>query len=201
MELILASGSPRRKDILSKNNIAFKVIKAENDGESDKKEIGEYVSELSANKAMEVFEKLDDSFEGVVLGADTVVAKDGRILGKPKDRAEAAEMIKAISGTDHSVFTGVTVCVKTCNETVVKSIYDETKVFVKPLSGSEITEYVNTGEGDDKAGAYAIQGIFGKYIDRIEGDFDNVVGLPYYRLKELFESAGVCIDDFTVNNI
>ena len=196
MELILASGSPRRKEILERNGIKFRIIKAENDGESDKKDTAGYVMELSENKAREVFEKLPDDFEGVVLGADTVVAKDGKILGKPADRDDSIAMIKAIAGDKHSVLTGITLIYKKAGKMTVKSGYEETFVYVKAMTDEEIRGYADTGEGMDKAGSYAIQGIFGKYIDHYDGDYDNVVGLPYNKLKETLDEMSISINDF-----
>jgi len=187
MELILASGSPRRKEILDKNNIKYTVIKAENDGESDKETVPEIVMELSDNKASEVFEKMPEDFDGIVLGADTVVAVDGEVLGKPADESQSKAMIKRIAGRSHSVFTGVTLIRKHEAYVVKKNFFEETLVYVKPMTDNEIDEYVKTGEGMDKAGSYAIQGIFGKYIDRFEGDYDNVVGLPFEHTKKELE--------------
>ena len=122
--------------------------------------------------------------EGIVIGADTVVSIDGKILGKPADTEEAREMIHKLQGKSHMVYTGVTVIVKS-DETVSASSFAEgTKVNVAPMTEDEIEAYISTSEPYDKAGAYGIQGLFGKFIEGIEGDYFNVVGLPVHRLYE-----------------
>lgn len=177
MRLILASGSPRRKEILSKNGFSFDIVKAEGEEISTQTKPGAIVMELSTNKAKEVASKVLDQ-DACILAADTIVYADGRVLGKPSDRQDAANMIKAIQGSVHSVFTGVTILTRNGDKDILDTFFEETKVYVKSMQEAEILEYVATGECDDKAGAYAIQGIFGKYIDHFEGDYSNVVGLP-----------------------
>lgn len=195
--LILASGSPRRREIMASHGHEFIIIKAEGDEYSDAAFPGQYVSDLSRDKGMEVLGKVKDKLpEGFdaddciyILSADTVVAVDNDILGKPENRADAIKMIKRIADRSHSVYTGVTIVRLSGGEEKVHTFYDETKVFVKHLTDAEIEAYVDLGECMDKAGAYAIQGGFGPYIDHIEGDYTNVVGLPYEKvydaLKEL----------------
>lgn len=194
MRLILASGSPRRKEILSRNNIEFEIIKSVKDEETDKTEPGDIVKDLSKSKAMEVLGKIseaNDDGEVIILGADTIVYADNKVLGKPVDRTDAFAMIKLLSGSVHSVYTGVTVVKHSNGKTVVDSFYEKTDVYVKALTDDEIYEYVATGECDDKAGAYAIQGIFSKYVDHIEGDFSNVVGLPEERTIKKLKEMGL----------
>ena len=204
--LILASGSPRRKEILERNGHDFVVIKAVKDECSDADIPADFVSDLSRDKAIEVLDKVlkyPDTFDDVldggdtfyIIAADTVVAVDKDILGKPEDRADAVNMIRRISGRAHSVYTGVTIIRSQMSDrgdidNTISTFYDETLVYVQDLSDSEISAYVDMGECMDKAGAYAIQGGFGKHIDRIEGDYDNVVGLPYYKVYEALKELG-----------
>ncbi len=131
----------------------------------------ELVEELSKRKATAIFQKFP---EEIVLGADTVVAYDDEILEKPKDDADAYRMIKLLQGNCHQVYTGVTIL--SPQKQLTFSV--KTDVYVKAMTPEEIKDYIATGEGRDKAGSYAIQGIFSKYIESYDGDFENVVGLP-----------------------
>ena len=137
--------------------------------------------ELSARKAAAVAAEIQ---EGIVIGADTVVALQGRILGKPADRAGAEAMILSLQGQSHMVYTGVTLIRKRDGHTEARTFSEGTRVHVAAMSDSEIQAYLDTDEPYDKAGAYGIQGIFGKHIAGIEGDFYNVVGLPVHRLYQ-----------------
>lgn len=171
MKLVLASKSPRRSEILKNAGIDFTVRVADADEtipEGTRPE--DAVVFLAARKAMAV-PRADDE---VVLGADTVVVLDDKILGKPKDRYDAFNMIKSLSGRVHSVFTGVCAI----GDGISLTFAEETKVEFYPLSDDEINEYVNTDEPYDKAGAYGIQGLASKFISGIHGDYFNVVGLP-----------------------
>lgn len=183
MRLILASGSPRRKEIMTKLGYEYEIIKAVKDEVTTKTKPCDVVMELAHNKAAEVKEKVNDN-ECVILAADTIVAVDDTILGKPIDRADAMKMIGMIQNRAHQVYTGVSVL--TSDKEYL--FYEKTDVYVKAMTDEMIRGYVSTGECDDKAGAYAIQGLFGKYIDRYEGDFDNVVGLPGQKVDEILKS-------------
>ncbi len=175
-ELILASGSPRRKELLERIGITPVVRPSGADETTEESRPDALVLELSRRKCLDVAEGVSD---GMVLGADTVVALDGTILGKPADEKEAVQMLRMLSGRKHQVYTGVTLAEKKDGRlTGVKSFAEETAVFVVPLSEEEIAAYVATKEPLDKAGAYGIQGAFAKFIDRLEGDYFNVVGLP-----------------------
>jgi len=185
-KLILASGSPRRRSILEMAGHLQEVRVSSADEETTETVPDRLVEELSKRKAYDVAREVED---GIVLGADTVVACGGEILGKPADEEDAKRMLERISGRAHEVCTGVTlVCKEGGTVRWTETFHEVTKVFVSPLSDEEIDEYVNTGEPLDKAGAYGIQGYFGKHIGRIEGDYFNVVGLPaaavYERLKK-----------------
>ena len=171
MKLVLASKSPRRREILKNAGIDFTVRVADADEtipEGTKPE--DAVVFLAARKAMAVPRENDE----VVLGADTVVVLDDMILGKPKDKNDAFNMIKRLSGRVHSVFTGVCAI----GNGISLTFAEETKVEFYPLSNNEIYDYINTNEPYDKAGAYGIQGLASKFIRGIEGDYFNVVGLP-----------------------
>ncbi len=184
--IILASASPRRAQLLDQIGIPYRVVvsgEAEHTGQTDPAAV---VRELSAQKAGHVAAGISS---GVVLGADTVVAKDGMILGKPADRQQAKEMLQELSGGWHSVCTGVTIILKQDGEERVHTFSCETGVKVHELSDAEIEAYLDTGDPFDKAGAYGIQGPFGAHVDEIRGDYNNVVGLPlaavYLALKDL----------------
>ena len=129
--------------------------------------------------------------EVIILGADTVVAYDGRILGKPKDRTDAVGMLTQLSGNTHSVYTGVAVIVKEKEAEQIFNFYEETKVTMYPMSEAEIEAYVDTGEPMDKAGAYGIQGKCAIYIEKIAGDYNNVVGLPIARIYQEMSQLGI----------
>ena len=171
MKLVLASKSPRRSEILKNAGIDFTVRVADADETiPDGTKPENAVVFLAARKAMAV-ERAEDE---VILGADTIVVLEDKILGKPKDKDDAYNMIKSLSGKVHSVFTGVCAMGNGFSLTFA----EETKVEFYPLSDEEINEYINTDEPYDKAGAYGIQGLASKFIRGIEGDYFNVVGLP-----------------------
>ena len=172
--LVLASASPRRQELLRNAGFAFEVQPAdipENvlPGEDAKK----YAERLAREKALAV--SLQHPHD-TVLGADTIVAVDGQLLGKPANSADAARMLHLLSGRDHEVITGICLVVK--GQPFVAS--ETTRVTVDRITDKEIADYVATGEPMDKAGAYAIQGIASRWIPRIEGDYSNVVGLPVF---------------------
>ncbi len=188
MRYILASGSPRRKELLGKVVKDFEIIPAESEEMPKEAEPSAIVEELSLQKASEIFHKIltDSTDRIVVIGADTVVSYNHRVLGKPKDREDAKRMLLELQGKPHEVYTGVTVFYNTDGETRHFTFHEETKVFVEAMTQEEIDSYVQTGEPDDKAGAYGVQGLFAIHIKGIEGDYYNVVGLPVARLyKEL----------------
>ncbi len=184
-ELILASSSPRRKEILSHIGLDFKVIIADADEENDlPNDVRTLVMTLAERKAAIVAENHKDS---IVIGSDTVVSFEDKVLTKPRSEAEAREMLKRLSGNTHSVFSGL--CVISGEKKICRC--DETRVFMKPLDKDEIDRYVATGEPMDKAGAYGAQDLGGVFVERIEGDHYNVVGLPlamlYNILKDEFD--------------
>ncbi len=173
-KLILASGSPRRKEILTQVGLEFTVIKSDVEEVITKTDPAEIVMELSAQKAQDVYSKLEAPEEYLVLGSDTVVAFDKKVLGKPEDEEGAYAMLSMLSGRKHSVFTGVTLV----SDEGVDTFYEETQVEFYEMTEEEIWAYIRTGEPMDKAGAYGIQGKAAAFIRGIHGDYYNVVGLP-----------------------
>ena len=159
-KLILASGSPRRRELLAQIGLEFEVIVSDAEEIMTSTQPGEVVKELSSCKASAVALTLsDEQRDVVVIGSDTVVAQEHRILGKPKDEADAFQMIQMLQGNTHQVYTGVTLI---CGEKNI-SFYEKSDVSVYPMTEEEIWEYIHTGEPMDKAGAYGIQGYFAKY--------------------------------------
>lgn len=185
---ILASASPRRSELLKQAGLTFTVIPSQGEEVITGTHPAEVVEELSQQKAQEVAERVRDREEVtgdtvIVIGADTVVAADHKILGKPADHSEAREMITLLQGKVHQVYTGVTLIVTdTEGNSRRRTFHECTDVDVFPMSEEEIEEYISTPEPYDKAGAYGIQGSFGIYIRGIRGCYYNVVGLPIARL-------------------
>lgn len=178
MRIILASGSPRRKEILSNAGYEFEIIKSEKEEIITKTVPADVVKELSSVKAEDVETRLSGDEDYMIIGADTVVAVDDAILGKPHDRTDAYNMISKLSGREHKVYTGVTVIINKDGDRKEIIFAAETKVTVASMSRDEIEEYISLDEPYDKAGAYAIQGKFAKYITSIDGEYNNVVGFP-----------------------
>jgi septum formation protein len=182
--IILASASPRRKELLERIGLIFEIIPSGAEEVITSQLPSEVVEELSRQKAEDVAGQVT---EGIVIGADTVVCQDGRIMGKPKDRQDAWEMLRSLQGNTHSVFTGVTVFVRQKDRTQAHTFSCETKVHVYPMTEQETEAYLNTGEPMDKAGAYGIQGYFSAWVESIEGDYNNVVGLPVSALWQVLK--------------
>ena len=186
MKIILASKSPRRIEILKKHGIDAIIMPTDTD-ETLPEGVGMYeaVEMLSSRKALACYRSVvnDPAYaEHVIIAADTIVWKDD-IMGKPVDRDDAFRMLDKIRGTFHYVVTGITMIDTTTGSCTVFS--DTTTVHCKPYTDDDINEYLDMDEPYDKAGSYAIQGWFGRHIDRIEGDYENVVGLPFYRIEHL----------------
>ena len=178
MKIILASKSPRRREILENLGFEFEVMTCETDESSDISNGARLAVELSARKAKAVAEMLfkDGKADGqtIVVGCDTVVICGDEILGKPRDRADAERMMRMLSGRGHSVVSGLTLI---CGDQII-SDHAETKVFFDKLTDEDIEDYISSDEPYDKAGGYGIQGKAGLFINRIEGCYYNVVGLP-----------------------
>jgi septum formation protein len=187
-KIVLASSSPRRREILENLGLDFEILVSDADeSKIDKNKVKPplYVQELALLKAVSAAEKLKNK-NSLIISADTVVCIDGQILGKPKDDADAEDMLSKLSGRCHSVFSGICVMdAKTLKSVCAK---EETKVFFKELTPEKIKDYVKTGEPSDKAGAYAVQGLGALFTERVEGDFFNVIGLPVKKLSEILEN-------------
>lgn len=182
MNYILASQSPRRRELLGKLGIAFLVEPAAGEEVPSGDTPEEIVQGLAVSKAKEIAARHADEKDTVVIGADTVVVCDGRILGKPRDRQEMAEMIRHLQGRAHEVYTGVALCCETAGGSVCHCFAECTKVHFYPMSEAQIDWYAARSDGLDKAGGYGIQSDAAVYIKGIEGDYQNVVGLPIARL-------------------
>lgn len=202
MEIYLASASPRRRELLDQIGIKYEVRVSGTDENVGLEDPALLVEELSRRKALTVTEELleEGKTDFIVIGADTVVSCDGKVLGKPAGRADAIRMLGNLSGRSHEVYTGVTVVKKdNAPESALESgemegslnintFHEETKVTFYEMSLSEINEYVDTCDPMDKAGAYGIQGFCARYIKGIEGDYNNVVGLPIGHLYQLLKN-------------
>lgn len=181
--LILASQSPRRRELLTQIGLEFEVYPAGGEEKITSDDPVEVVKELSSQKAAAVRmerKELEREEDWMILGADTIVVYEGKILGKPKDEKDAIDMLTMLQGNTHSVYTGVTLLKK--EETIVFA--EETKVTMYPMSAEEIQWYVDTKEPMDKAGAYGIQGYCARFVKEIQGDYNNVVGLPIGRIYQ-----------------
>ncbi len=182
--IVLASASPRRREILTQIGLSFDVIPAKGEEVVNSSDAAEVVLKLSNDKAMEIAGNCNADV--LVVGADTVVALNNRILGKPKNREEAFNMISSLRNGCHSVYTGVTIVLGE----VVRSFVSETKVYVYDMTDEEIYSYIDSGDCYDKAGGYGIQGLFARYVEKIDGDYLNVVGLPVSRLMQEIKKVG-----------
>jgi len=190
MKLILASASPRRAEILRTAGIQFEISHAGVDETPLGNELpGDYVRRLALAKALSAAERNRGRAGGaLVLGADTIVAVGGEILGKPSSPDDARRMLRSLSGKIHEVHTGLALLRNPGPKQYV--VEEITRVRFAPLTDQEIEEYIATGEPFDKAGAYAIQGVGGRYVTRIEGCYFNVMGLPLARLYSLLRESG-----------
>lgn len=182
-KIILASGSPRRKEILENVGVSFEIISSDVDEVVRENESPEtVVAALAFEKGLDVSKRVEEG--SLVISADTIVYK-GQILGKPKDADDAYAMLQSLRNDQHSVFTGICVIEAGSHKKIVKVI--ETKVFTKNYSDEKIKNYIASGEAFGKAGSYAIQGLGATLIDQIEGDYLNVVGLPIAALEAVLE--------------
>ena len=194
IKLILASGSPRRKELLERVGYEFEILPSNAPEEVSSTQPSEVVEELSALKANDIFDKLlsgevksellsvdgvsSNEVDFVVLGADTIVASKDEIMGKPTDKEHAFAMLKSLQGICHGVYTGVTLVGRIGGKKVADTFHVQTDVKFYELTDEEILEYLSDPEYKDKAGSYAIQGLGTLLVEKIDGDFNNVVGLP-----------------------
>lgn len=187
MSVILASGSPRRRELLEMLKVKdMKIIPAQGEEIApDGAGPAELVQALALEKAREVAGKCDEG--DVIIAADTIVWARGKALGKPQSRAEAISMLKGLSDTEHEVYTGIALISRGTEHCES----ERTKVRFRALSDAEIEDYVDTGEPMDKAGAYGAQGMGALFVKGIEGDFFNVMGLPLCRLGQMLRAQGI----------
>lgn len=188
MKIILASGSPRRKELLKLITPNFEVIVSKVDEIlEDKLNLKEQVERLSYIKAKSVYDKTEK--DRIVIGADTIVVKNGKIYGKPKDKENAKEMIKELLECDkiHEVITGLTVMIVKNGEYKEYKLSDKVRVHLKSISDKEIENWINTGKWIDKAGAYGMQDEFCVFIEKIEGNYHTAIGLPTEKLYNILK--------------
>ncbi len=187
IRLILASCSPRRRELIKYIGAPYECISVDADESCFSKNPAVAVCEISSKKAVAALDDVKElEEEQVIIGADTIVVCDGKILGKPENPIHAKHMLKMLSGRTHQVYTGITLLYKKEGKTLQKAFSECTDVEIEKLTDSEIEEYIAVNEYSDKAGSYAIQGVFSAHVKGIKGDYNNVVGFPVARLyKEL----------------
>lgn len=190
-KIILASASPRRRELLTWAGVDFQVITGSGEEHIRETEPSRIVEELSAEKAFQVAETISEEEGTVVIGADTIVSFQGKILGKPSDKADSRKTLEMLQGNTHQVYTGVTIAFFQEGRWQRRSFSECTDVTFYPVSEEEIEAYVETGDPADKAGSYGIQGPFGIYVKEIRGDYHNVVGLPVARLLYEGKKLGI----------
>ena len=182
-KIVLASGSPRRKELLARTGMKFSVVVSDGEEKTDLTDPAQAVEQLSQDKALAVAKMLEGQEEvSLIIGADTVVVFNGEILGKPVDEDDALQTLLKLQGREHQVYTGVTLLVKKQGHWNPYTFSEKTDVEFYPVSQNELLDYIKSGEPMDKAGSYGIQGTFGIYVKGICGDYNNVVGLPVGRL-------------------
>lgn len=195
--IILASGSPRRKELLEQLGIPFEIKKSEKEEIITSTLPEQVVVELAKQKAEDVFTKIEKE-NTIVIGADTIVSYKNQILGKPKDREMAISMLNLLNGKRHDVYTGVSIWIEKEKDIEKIHFYEKTEVEIMPMTKKQIIDYVDTKEPMDKAGAYAIQGKFAIYIKAIHGDYYNVVGFPIAGIYQKLYNRGIDWTDTTL---
>ncbi len=198
MKIILASASPRRRDLLSQAGFAFDAVPSIVDEKMEGDTPGQVVMSLAEQKAREVFERThiqdicrQEGPDRIVLGADTIVVCDGKRLGKPESEAEAFSMLRLLSGRTHEVYTGVGLYFYRDGNVCREAFYECTKVTMYPISTDQARWYIQSKEPMDKAGAYGIQGLGAVFIKEITGDYNSVVGLPLARVWQTLYTLGL----------
>lgn len=191
--LLLASASPRRQQLIQLLGLPYRVEATDVDETMPPHTPPtDYVEQLSLRKASAAKERIGNAGKGcIIIGSDTIVVMDGRILGKPMDEREAFNMLTSISGRTHQVYTGIT-CLDADNGTIVTR-HEITHVTMKKLDDERIARYIATGEPLDKAGSYAVQGIGAVLVAKIDGDYFNVVGMSVRLLSEMLEQFGITV--------
>ena len=192
MKVILASGSPRRKVLLKLIVPKFEVITSQIDEQIEEKLTPEEkASKLANMKAKDVFS--NTSGDRVVIGSDTIVAKDGKVYGKPKNNENAKQIIKELLRGDktHEVIIGLSVIIEKDSKIKEYNTYDKAKIYLKDMTDDEIEKWINTGKASDKAGAYAIQEEFCVFVEKIDGNYTTIVGLPTHKLYDILKINGI----------
>ncbi len=194
VRFVLASGSPRRRELLEQVGLSFEISSAHGEEVITKTLPAEIVEELSRQKADEVADRYAQTYKNdtcVIIGADTIVAFGNEIMGKPHDNADAVRMLTQLAGNTHQVYTGVTLVIFENGGRRTLTFYEKTDVEMYPMTAGQVQAYIATGEPSDKAGAYAIQGRCAAYIKGINGEYNNVVGLPVARLMQELLALGL----------
>lgn len=185
--IILASASPRRRELLAQMGLSFEVMPSTKEEKMIEAEASKVVESLSAQKAEDIAQQING--DATIIGSDTIVVCDGEIMGKPHSKEEAFSMIFRLQGRKHQVYTGVTVIDRINGKEAKKTFAAQADVSVYPMTDAEIEAYIAKGESMDKAGAYGIQGAFGMFVKEIKGEYTTILGLPiaalYQTLKEL----------------
>ena len=185
--IILASASPRRRELLAQMGLSFEVMPSTKEEKMIEAEASKVVESLSAQKAEDIAQQING--DATIIGSDTIVVCDGKIMGKPHSKEEAFSMISRLQGRKHQVYTGVTVIDRINGKEAKKTFAAQADVSVYPMTDAEIEAYIAKGESMDKAGAYGIQGAFGMFVKEIKGEYTTILGLPiaalYQTLKEL----------------
>ena len=185
--IILASASPRRTELLKQAGFTFTVIPSSIKEQRTETSPDKLAEDLAFQKAEDVYQSVKQDYTGkdfMVIGADTIVYYDGEVLGKPADEQEAFDMLKMLSDRTHQVYTGLAIILKKADEKQIYLMHERTDVTFYPISDHELKDYIATGDPLDKAGAYGIQGPFAVHVKKINGDYNNVVGLPIARLYQ-----------------
>lgn len=185
--IILASASPRRTELLKQAGFTFTVIPSSIEEQHTETSPDKLAEDLAFQKAEDVYQSVKQDYTGkdfMVIGADTIVYYDGEVLGKPADEQEAFDMLKMLSDRTHQVYTGLAIILRKADEKQIYLMHERTDVTFYPISDHELKDYIATGDPLDKAGAYGIQGPFAVHVKKINGDYNNVVGLPIARLYQ-----------------
>jgi septum formation protein len=186
MRIILASNSPRRKELMDLINIKYEIVSSNTEETLDKGlPVEEQSKKIAYHKAKSIYDKTTG--DRIVIGADTLVIKDGKLFGKPRNEKEAKEMITQIRNAKHQVITSLAILIQKEDEYKEYLDTDIANVYVSEISGKEIEEYINTYDVYDKAGAYAIQSSFCKFIEKIEGNYTTILGLPVSKLYQIIK--------------
>ncbi|QSX05032.1 septum formation inhibitor Maf [Sedimentibacter sp. zth1] len=193
-KIILASSSPRRKELLEQVGINFDILPSNEEEIITKINPSEIVEELSLQKANSVLKMVTN--DSIIIGADTIVSLNNNIMGKPHDKNDAYNMLKQLQNNTHTVYTGVCVIIKKGIDCKVIVFHDSTDVTMYPMTNKQIYDYIDTNEPFDKAGSYGIQGQSAIYIKKICGDYNNVVGLPIAKLYNTLLDIGIDLKNY-----